>query len=78
MPPRYPPSMCNQKLEGRAVILFIVDTTGRVIEARIEEASHPDFGKAAVDAILKWRFEPGLKDGQRVKFKMRIPIPFRL
>ena len=78
MPPRYPPSLRNQKVEGRAVVLFIVDTSGRVIEARVEEATHPDFGVAASEAILKWKFEPGLKNGQRVKFKMRIPIPFRL
>jgi len=32
----------------------------------------------ALEAIRKWRFRPGLKDGQPVRSFIRIPLKFQL
>jgi protein TonB len=76
--PMYPLRLRQSKVQGRAVIMFVVDTSGRVIDAQVESATHAEFGDSALRAISKWRFEPGQREGQAVKFRMRIPIPFRL
>ena len=33
---------------------------------------------AALDAIRKWRFSPGQKDGQPVRTYIRVPMRFRV
>ena len=34
------------------------------------------FDKAVLDAIKKWRFTPGIKDGKKVPTVMRLPFSF--
>ena len=49
-----------------------------VPEAIIESDTHREFGQEAREAVRKWRFEPGERNGEKVKFKMRVPIPFNV
>ena len=74
--PVYPPSLRRSGSGGRVVVLFIVDESGTVRLPRIENSSDYAFDKPALDAIKKWRFTPGIKDGKKVKTKMRLPISF--
>ncbi len=74
--PVYPPSLRRSGSGGRVVVLFIVDESGTVRLPRIENSSDYAFDKPALDAIKKWRFTPGIKDGRKVKTKMRLPISF--
>ena len=76
--PIYPDTMRRSGLEGRVVIRFIVDENGLVKSARVESATNPAFSKPALDALRKWRFKPGIKDGRKVKVKCRQPMPFVL
>ena len=76
--PIYPDTMRRSGLEGRVVILFIVDENGMVKNARVESSTNPAFSKPALDALRKWRFKPGVKDGRKVKTKVRQPMPFIL
>jgi TonB family protein len=50
----------------RALVQFIVDRKGNVRDATVLETSSKDFGQAALNAIVKWKFKPALKDGQPV------------
>lgn len=75
-PPAYPVEMRQRKAQGQVTVLFVVDATGRVQLPKIEASSHPAFEKPALDAIRQWRFEPGVRDGQKVQSRMRIPIRF--
>ena len=74
--PTYPPSMRGRRLEGVVVVIFVVDATGKVGDARVEKASAPAFEQPAVDAVKRWRFEPGVRAGKRVPSKMRVSIRF--
>jgi protein TonB len=58
-------------------VVFVVDTTGKVTNPRVEKSTHPAFEKPALDAIKQWKFEPAIKAGQRVSCKMRVPIRFQ-
>jgi len=76
--PVYPDTLRRQGIRGRANVLFVVDEQGRVISPRIESSTHSDFDRAAFEAIRKWRFTPGVKDGRKVKVRMRQPFSFSL
>ncbi len=76
--PTYPQELRKAKIEGMVTILFVLDEKGRVEEPRVENASRPEFEKPALEAIRKWRFSPGLKDGQPVRTYIRIPMRFRV
>jgi protein TonB len=65
-------------MDGEAVIRFVVDVSGSVRDVEIVSANHPGFGKAAADAIAKWKFKPGIKNGRPVNTRMQVPISFNL
>lgn len=76
--PEYPPALRNQGIEGRVYIRFKIDRNGNVIEATPERSDHPGFHAPAVKAVLKWKFEPGMRAGKPVPFQCLIPILFTL
>jgi TonB family protein len=76
--PVYPFSLRLSGNKGEVVVDFIVDTNGDVVRADVAQSSHPDFEAPAVEAVLKWKFKPGLKDGRPVYVHMKVPIYFQL
>jgi protein TonB len=75
--PPYPPEMRGKKVEGTVTVIFVVDATGKVTSPKVVKSSHPAFERPALDAVRQWKFEPGLRAGQRVGSRMRIPIRFQ-
>ncbi|MBI1851247.1 MAG: energy transducer TonB [Planctomycetes bacterium] len=75
--PLYPAEMRGKKVEGSVIVIFVVDSDGKVTSPRVEKSSHPAFEKPAVDAVKQWKFEPAVKAGQRVDCKVRVPIRFQ-
>lgn len=75
--PAYPSEMRKARVEGTVTVTLVVDETGHVEDARVEKSSHPDFEKPALDAIRKWRFKPGVKDGQAVRAYLLQTFRFR-
>jgi protein TonB len=76
-PPTYPAEMRGKKTEGLVSVIFVVDPSGKVSNAKVEKSSHPAFERPALEAVRQWRFEPGLKGGERVSCRMRAPIRFQ-
>jgi len=76
--PAYPAELRKAKIDGSVTLAFVLSDEGRVEEPRVENSSRPEFEKPALDAIRKWRFKPGLKDGQPVRTYIRIPMRFRV
>jgi protein TonB len=66
----------RKKSPGTVYIVFIVDQHGRVENPIAQKSSDPVFEKPALDAVKKWKFEPGKRSGQPVRFRMRVPITF--
>lgn len=56
---------------------LIVERDGSVSSVTILSSDHPELTEAVRAAAAKWRFRPGLKDGQPVKFRMRQRFDFR-
>jgi protein TonB len=78
IPPTYPSELRKAKIEGMVTLVFVLNEEGRVEDARVENSSRPEFEKPALDAIRKWRFRPGMKDGQPVRTYIRLPMRFRV
>jgi protein TonB len=69
-------SRLKKKAPGKVYILFIVDKAGRVKKPIVQKSSDPVFEKPALAAVKKWKFEPGKRNGEPVRFRMRVPITF--
>jgi protein TonB len=76
--PTYPAELRKAKVEGVVSLIFVLDETGRVEDPRVENSSRPEFEKPALEAIRKWRFSPGQKDGKAVRTYIRVPMRFRV
>jgi protein TonB len=66
----------RQKAPGTVYIIFVVDKQGRVQNPIVQKSSDPVFEKSAMSAIKQWKFEPGKRNGQAVRFRMRVPFTF--
>ena len=78
VPPTYPPELRKAKIEGLVSVAFVLNDEGRVEDPRAESSSRPEFEKPALEAIRKWRFRPGMREGRAVKTYIRIPLRFRV
>ena len=60
-PPIYPPAAFAARYTGAVQLEVVVLTDGKVGDVKVLHCSRPKMGfeKAAVDAVKKWRFEPG-------------------
>lgn len=78
VPPEYPSRAKESGLDGEVVVEFVVNEAGRVMSPIIASSSDSIFDEAAIRAVLRWRFEPGTVSGRPVRFRMAVPIVFRL
>jgi protein TonB len=77
--PPYPAWARSQRLEGRVVLRFVVDEQGVVKDLQVDEvAGDARFAEAAREAVLGWRYEPGLIGGRKVPVRMQQTIRFQL
>jgi protein TonB len=61
---------------GAVYVIFVVDPNGRVENPLVQKSSDPVLDRPALAAVKQWKFEPGKRKGQAVRFRMRVPIVF--
>ena len=66
----------RRRAPGSVQIVFVVGREGKVENPVVQKSTDPAFDKPAIDAVKKWRFEPGKRNGTAVRFRMRVPITF--
>lgn len=76
--PVYPEALLSRRVEGYAVIAFLVDLDGTTTQCQVVKASDVAFGEAARTAIAQWRFSPPKFDGKRGRIAMQFPVEFSL
>jgi len=69
-------ALLRKKMPAKVIVLFIVDQNGRVENPIVQTSSDPAFDAAVLSAIKQWKFEPGKRDGQPVRSRMRQPFQF--
>lgn len=75
--PKYPPDAFVRKVEGVVIVEFVIDSTGRVVRARIVQ-SIPLLDAAALETVRAWVFSPAMKRGQAVATAAQAPVTFRI
>jgi len=77
--PRYPVESRRRREEGTVRLRVVVTADGRVKEIALARSSGFDrLDEAALDAVRKWRFRPGMQAGVAVEALGFLSIPFKL
>ena len=77
--PPYPRHEQALGREGTVLVTARIDRFGCVIDVTLKKRSrYPGFNRAALAAVRKWRFNPGMRDGVAVEDEIDVPIVFQL
>ncbi len=77
--PRYPRAAARRGIEGTVTISFFITKDGRVRDPVVTSARPAAvFDKAAIKAILRWKFKPEIVNGQAVERQASQTIEFVL
>ncbi len=77
--PKYPGLARRKRVTGRVVLQAVIRKDGKVGELKVlRGAGGGDCGfeEAAMEAVRKWRYKPGMIDGQPVDVYFRIVVDF--
>ena len=77
--PVYPPTMREAGLDGLVPIEALIGVDGTVASVRVLSAQvHPEFARAAEEAVRQWVFSPTLLNGTPVEVQMTVSVQFSL
>lgn len=76
--PGYSKEARAAKLEGSVLLAVEVWEDGIAHNIRVVRSLGLGLDENAIDAVKKWRFSPGTKDGEPVRVAARIEVKFRL
>jgi TonB family protein len=76
--PEYSEEARKAKFQGSVVLAIVVDEKGNPRDIRIIRPLGLGLDQKAIEAVEKWRFNPGKKDGRPVPVQAQIEVNFRL
>jgi TonB family protein len=76
--PAYPPDVLRDRIEGTVTLYAIIRSDGRVDDIRVLDSLDSRLDENAVQALSRWRFRPGIKNGEPVAVEAVVQIPFRM
>jgi protein TonB len=75
--PVYPEEAQRAGVQGIVIIETVIGTDGTVQEARVLRPV-PMLDKAALDAVMQWRYTPTLLNGEPVEVILTVTVTFTL
>lgn len=77
--PEYTAEATRKGIQGEVWIEAVVDVQGNVVEPRmLRGLPDEELNRRAMEAIQRWTFHPGMKDGQPVAIIAVFTVTFRL
>jgi protein TonB len=76
--PEYSEEARKAKWQGAVLLSIVVDENGNPQDIKVIRALGLGLDQKAIEAVQKWRFKPGLKDGKPVPVYANIEVNFRL
>jgi TonB family protein len=76
--PEYSEEARKAKWQGVVVLAVVVDEKGMPQNIRVIRSLGLGLDQKAIEAVEKWRFRPGMKDGRPVAVQATIEVNFRL
>ncbi len=74
--PVYPTELREAGVQGIAMVDILIDSTGRVVEAKAVRATTPEFATSAVAAAQNWVFKPAEAAGHKITSRVQVPFEF--
>jgi len=76
--PEYSEEARKAKFSGTVILSVIVDDKGLPRELKVIRPLGLGLDEKAIEAVMKWRFKPGFKDGRPVAVAAVVEVNFRL
>src|SRR5579872_6524916 len=76
--PEYSEEARRAKYQGTVSLAVVIDASGRVAAVRVLHSLGLGLDERAIEAVRKWKFAPGTKDGRPVSVAATIDVSFRL
>ena len=76
--PEYSEEARKAKWQGTVVLSLIVDETGVAQQIKVSRSLGMGLDQKAIEAVQRWRFRPGMKDGKPVPVYATVEVNFRL
>jgi TonB family protein len=76
--PEYSEEARKAKYQGTVTLYVEVDPSGKAVNIRVLHSLGLGLDEKAIDAVKKWKFKPGMKDGKPVTVAASIEVNFRL
>ncbi len=75
--PIYPELARNASIEGKVILVVIIDEKGNVEDIRVTEG-HPLLNDAAIAAVKQWKYTPTLLEGEPIRVLATSTVIFKL
>ncbi len=76
--PEYSDDASKARWGGTVRLSMVVDQSGQPTNIRVITPLGLGLDQKAIEAVQKWRFKPGMKDGQPVPVQASVEVNFRL
>lgn len=76
--PEYSEEARKAKYQGTVVLYVEIDPSGRAVNVRVLHSLGLGLDEKAMEAVAKWKFRPGYKDGRPVTVQAQVEVNFRL
>jgi periplasmic protein TonB len=76
--PEYSEEARKAKYQGTVVLSVEVDPSGHAVNPKVVRSLGLGLDEKAIEAVRKWKFKPGYKDGKPVTVAATIEVNFRL
>jgi TonB family protein len=76
--PEYSEEARKAKWQGTVILAIVVGLDGRASNITVVRPLGMGLDEKAIEAVQKWRFRPGLKDGRAVPVQANVEVNFRL
>src|ERR1051326_5881009 len=76
--PEYSEEARKAKYSGTVVLQLVVDASGKARDIKVVRSLGLGLDEKAIEAVNKWKFRPGVKNGQSVAVQATIEVNFRL
>jgi TonB family protein len=76
--PEYSEEARKAKYQGTVVLYVEVEPSGRAQNMRVIQSLGLGLDEKAIEAVRKWKFRPGYKNGKPVTVVATVEVSFRL
>jgi periplasmic protein TonB len=76
--PEYTQEALDAKLQGTVTLSVVITPEGKASQINVAGSLGMGLDQKAVECVEKWRFRPGMRNGEPVAVRANIEINFRL